>query len=383
MLQVFKSSNHYKQLVYYQDKWDVPIWIGEFCWETQTTRQPQFALAYIWENAIGFRYMADESMIKIFNKRGLGWLYWEYAKESFQNDRKNALASKYLKDVWKPSDPIPKLVVSGKQIQTEDGMPVLLKGVQLPFKDLVMYGGVEPTEETFQMLDEIGMNTVRLELVPEKLVPQEGVWDQKAFDTLEKALDLAEKHNIYVILVIHQYKESSFFGGLGFPSWYVQRYDFRKGDTGKFGKMWMARQHPFEDSWDFVVECWKKVIEVSKNRTIVAGYDLFNEPPGAPRKFYEYLSAQIEPLDPDKIHFADTPFLFKGMEDETKPNIHNLVLAPHIYDIWKLKLILIMFVTSTLLFLAAVVVIIISMVLMRRKRKKLRAHVQKKNAPSQ
>jgi len=354
MLSMFKSSEHYQKVEYYQDKWDVPIWVGEFVWETQTPKNRLLIPAYLWTRFTDFMYGADDSMARIVNnEQGWSWSYWEYEKVAFGDERKNEIFSKYIKGSWKPSDPIPKLVARGKEIQTEDGKPVILKGTNLPLKNLALYSELEANEETFQKLDRMGVNVVRIVINLDATMPKEGEWDQKSLDTLKKALDLAEKHHIYVILNIHKYQR------MGFPKWYVSRNkEFAVGnwDYEKFQKMFMTRQPPFEDSWDFIVEGWKEIINVSKGRNIVVGYDLFNEP-GRSYELYEYLSAKIEPLDPDKIHFAETIHLFVGMDSEEKPKINNLVLSPHLYGVWELYLPMV--ITSTLLPVIAVVFLFI------------------------
>lgn len=361
MLSLFKKSEHYQKVKYYQDKWNVPIWIGEFLWETRSPESFFLMPTFLWTHFTNFKYLADDSMAKIVNNEGWSWSYWEYEKTPFDDDKLNGIFSRYMKGSWRPDDPIPKLVAKDKEIQTEDGKTIILKGPNLPLKNLAFYSQLEVNEETFQKLDEMGANVVRIVINLDAMMPREGEWDQKSLETLKMALDLAEKHHIYVILNIHKFRF------LGFPQWYIQRY--KKGFDGnweKFRQMWLNRQPPFEDSWDFFVEGWKKIIEVSKDRNIVVGYDLLNEP-GQGYELYEYLSSQIEPFDLGKIHFAETMHLFRGMSSEEKPKIDNLVLSPHLYDIWQRNFVIIMFITSTLL---PVILIVSFLIVWIRKRRK-------------
>ena len=362
MVSLFKKSKHYQALEKYQTKWNVPIWVGEFIWETQSPRNPLMIPAFLWTRFTKFRYLADNSMAKIVDNESWGWSYWEYEKTAFEDDNLNQIFSKYLKSNWRPGDTTPKLVVKGKEIQTEDGSTVILKGPNLPLKNLAYYSNLEADEETFQKLDEMGANVVRIIINLDATMPQEGDWSQKSLDTLKNALDLAEKHHIYVVLNIHKYHF------LGFPKWYIQRYkDGFNGNYNKFSQMWLNRQPPFEDSWDFFVEGWKKIIEVSKGRNIVAGYDLLNEP-GRGYKLYEYLSEKIEPFDPGKIHFAETMHLFNDMTGEEKPKISNLVLSPHLYDIWRRNVFIILFITSTLLFPVVFFLILLARLFLSKRR---------------
>ena len=365
MLSLFKKSEHYQKVKYYQDKWNVPIWVGEFIWETQAPRRnPLMIPTFLWMRLSNFRYLADDSMAKIVNNEpGWSWSYWEYEKIAFGDENLDQIFSKYMKGSWKPSDPIPKLVAKGREIQTEDEKTVILKGPNLPLKNLAYYSKLETNEDTFQKLDDMGANVVRIIINLDATMPREGEWSQKSIDTLKQALNLAEKHRIYVILNIHKYKK------MGFPLWYVQRYsEFRKDDWDheKFFGMFLNRRPPFEDSWEFIVEAWKKIIEIGKGRNIVIGYDLFNEP-GKGYELYEYLSKQIEPFDPEKIHFAETMHLFRGMESDEKPKINNLVLSPHLYDIWKRNFFIIMAITSTLL---PIILIPIFLIVRRRRRRR-------------
>jgi len=373
MLSLFTFSEHYKKVKYYQDKWDVPVMVGEYIWETQRPESPLVIPAWLWTDLTDFGYLVDDSMTKIVNdEQGwYGWVHWEYEKVAFKDERLNEIFSKYMKGSWKPSDPVPKLVVKGKEIQTEDGMRVILKGTTLPLKHLAIYCELEANEETFQKLDNMGVNVVRIVTTLDALMPEEGVWNEKSFEVLNQSLNLAEKHHIYAIPSIEQWKASPYFGhgGKGFPSWYVQRYNVGfDGDWQKFNQMWINKEPPYEDSWAFVTEAWKKIIGVSKGRNIVAGYDLFSEPPGAPHRFYEYLSTQIEPLDVGKIHFANTMYIFWGMDSEDKPEIHNLVLYPHFYDVWKRGLYFVMFGTSLLFPIVSVISLTVLRLWLKRRK---------------
>lgn len=367
MLPLFKSSETYQMAQSYQNKWNVPVWVGEFVWETQTPENPLLLPATVWTRFTDFRYMADDSMAKIVNNEsGWSWGYWEYEKVSFSDEKMDAVFSKYINGSWRPSDPIPKLVVRGKDIQTEDGKTVILKGVNLPLKNLAMYSVLDANEDTFKKLDDIGVNVIRLQIDMADLQPKEGVWNQQALDTLKKAIDLAEEHHIYVIVNIHNYRCD------GFPSWYGNRYSNPGHDCGNFNYMWENRQHPYEDSWDFVVSGWAQIINITKGRNIVAGYDLFNEP-GATKngvELYEYIAGKIELLDPGKINFVETPFVFHGMTSDEKPKIDNLVLSPHFYTgVWEGNLWMVMFVTSTLLPIIVLIILIAIEVLSYLRRK--------------
>jgi len=340
MLRAFESSEHYRTLIKYRDFWDVPVWVGEFAFSMPSPRTSPLAISGIaWTSIAQLNYVAEQSMIKIMEKEGWGWSHWESEEASFNDENENAILSRYMKGSWKPNDPVPKLVVKGRGIQTEGGMPVVLKGESLPLKYLAFYGKLETDEGTFRKLDEMGMNSIRIIIDLDDLMPMEGDWNEKSFDTLKNALDLAEKHHMYVILDLHQYRGSSYFiDGCGFPPWYVQRSSGFKSenpeDWERFNDMWITKETPYEDSWQIVTEAWKKIINVSKGRNIVAGYDLFNEPPGQAYKFYEYLSAQLEPLDPGKIHFVETMHVFRDMNSGDKPKVNNLALSPHLYDVW-------------------------------------------------
>jgi len=361
MLSLFKKSEHYQKVKSAQEKWNVPVWVGEFIWETQAPRNLFMIPTFLWFRFSNFKYSADDSMARIVNEEpGWGWSYWEYEKGAFGDEKLNSIFSKYMKGSWRTSDPIPKLVARGKEIQTEDGKTVILKGPNLPLKHLATWGELQVSEEIFQKLEDMGANVVRIIINLDVTIPEEGEWSQKSIETLKQALNLVEKHHIYVILDIHKYRCS------GFPKWYMKRVSDSGPNCEKFNQMWLKKQPPLEDSWDFIVEGWKKIIEISKGRNIVIGYDLFNEP-GRGYELYEYLSAKITSLDPEKIHFAETQHLFRGMESDEKPEINNLVLSPHLYDIWKRNFFIVMIITSTLL---PIILIPIFLIIRRRRRRR-------------
>lgn len=334
----FDNSKHYINLVEIQQKWNVPVWVGEFAYMTFDEKTLR-AVRIIFERLYGTRYLMETNAAEIVNETGWGWGHFEYAEVSFTDERLNSIYNRFFKGIWKPSSPAPKLKAVGNEIMTENGERVLLKGQNLHLKYLSRFGWLLPTEELFEKFDLMGLNVIRLVIAPEELMPEQGVWNTNSLIAINQTLNLAEEHGIYVVVDLTQWRSSSYWGGHGFPEWYVKRYNFTKSEEDRinFAKMWQNREPPFQDSWEFLGMMWTKMIEITRYRNIVFAYDLMNEMYWNTIAVSEYLSDFIYPLDdPEKIHLVQTPFLFydmmtKNITDAYKPNIHNMVLSPHFY----------------------------------------------------
>jgi len=333
----FVENEHYQRVVDLQRSWNVPIWIGEFGSLFGTTGFAQslpLRPLLIYNRLFGFKPMAERTMVQVVNETGWDWTHWEYEPVSFTDAQLNSIFAPYFEGLWKPGQNIPRIVIDGTEFKTETGLSIVLKGQNVALKNLAFYGWRTP-DEVMPQLNSMGLNLIRVVITPESLMTHDGVWNEASLQVLNATLNLSERYGIYVILVMHQFLQSSFWSGSGFPPWYVKRYNFTANldDAAKFESMWTSKTAPFQDSWNFVLELWKKVINISRGRNIVVGYDLINEVYDNLIPLTEFISNEIEKIDPGKIHFIETPFLFKSLENQTKPNIHHMALSPHFYNL--------------------------------------------------
>jgi hypothetical protein len=120
-------------------------------------------------------------------------------------------------------------------------------------------GFIRPRD--FELIKSFGFNVVRLPFDSRMLMDESGKLRPDAFKWLDRGLDLAEQAGVYVILDMH--------GAPGGQS--------TMDHTGlrEQNKLWADPANQ-----DRMVELWTRLAERYKDRTVVAAYDLLNEPYG-------------------------------------------------------------------------------------------------------
>lgn len=117
------------------------------------------------------------------------------------------------------------------------------------------------TDRDFENIKSFGFNVVRLPFDSRMLMDEQGRMKPDAFRWIDHALDLAEKHGVYVILDMH--------GAPGSQS--IQDHTGRSGQN----RFWSDPVYPQR-----MAELWTRLAERYKARSVVAAYDLMNEPYG-------------------------------------------------------------------------------------------------------
>ena len=117
------------------------------------------------------------------------------------------------------------------------------------------------TQRDFSLIKSFGFNVVRLPFDSRLLIDAQGKLLPNAFKYLDRGLEMAEKAGVYVILDMH--------GAPGSQS--------KMDHTGKRdqNKLWGSSQRQ-----DQIVELWRTISQRYKNRSVVAAYDILNEPYG-------------------------------------------------------------------------------------------------------
>ena len=189
-------------------------------------------------------------------------------------------------------------------------------------------------------LHDHGFNSVRLGVLFQAVMPQQGVVDQNYLQAMDRVVQLLTSRGIYVLFDFHQDVYNQKFGGEGFPDWAV--YDdgiphvipapFPAGyflpETGRaFDNLWDNHLN----LWDHYRTAWKAVAQKWKSQDHHGGYDLLNEPypgtvwltcanpVGCPvfddqklQPFYEHVMAGIREVDASNLVFLEPNFLFSG-----------------------------------------------------------------------
>lgn len=165
----------------------------------------------------------------------------------------------------------------------------------------------------YKKVKEAHLNCVRLPFIHDLMDEPGGL-----FPWLDKAIEKASKHNVYVILDMH--------GAPGRQS--------NEDHTGEEGSNLLFQVGAMVDK---TVELWSKIAKRYKDNPTVAGYNLLNEPSGAANtatlhivhdRIYRAIRAH------DTRHMIIVEDGFKGID--RMPNIdaigwQNVVLSTHLY----------------------------------------------------
>lgn len=126
---------------------------------------------------------------------------------------------------------------------------------------MTMYRDGYITPRDFDLIRSFGFNLVRLPFDSRMLIDGEGKLRPDAFKYLDRGLEMAEKAGVYVIVDMH--------GAPGSQS--------NMDHTGKrdLNQLWSNPKLQ-----DQMVELWRIIADRYKGRSVVAAYDLLNEPDG-------------------------------------------------------------------------------------------------------
>lgn len=151
-------------------------------------------------------------------------------------------------------------------------------------------------------------------------------WRSDAFQALDRIVDLAEQHQIYVIIDLH--------GAIG-----SQSNNPSTGQTNT-NQYWSSSSAKTDTAW-----MWWQIANHYKGRPYVAGYDLLNEPfpnQGASDKDkqavlteYNRLYNSIRSADPDHIIFIENTFgawNWSMLPDPASQGWTNVVYESHLYQ---------------------------------------------------
>ncbi|BBI31985.1 glycoside hydrolase family 5 protein [Cohnella abietis] len=191
------------------------------------------------------------------------------------------------------------------------------------------------TREDVKRMAELGYNSLRIPIGWRVLMEDEpGIaWKEEGFALIDRCLDWCEEFGLYAFLDIH-----------GAPG----------GQTGSniddsvddFPRLFTD-----EDSWNKCIELWKEIARRYRDRWIVGGYDLLNEPlrPGLWEDkhqsylvqrlvaFYEEVIPQIRAIDPHHMlsveghHWAtDMSVFYKKYDDNMVIHFHRYACMPSV-----------------------------------------------------
>jgi endoglycosylceramidase len=229
------------------------------------------------------------------------------------------------------------LRTEGVQILDAKGKVALLRGVNYPGYDECSFRDGYPalhSQATYSRFASLGFNVVRLPISWAMLEPKAGIFDLSYLaNYINKDVQWAKLYGLYIVLDMHQYYWAKEFGGCGVPSWALQQYTSSKASMVQFvSNFWIN-----DTLQNHVADVWTKIARIYANESIVAGYDVLNEPfvytsvipylnATNVNRFYSQVIASIRSVDSSHIIFLEPANMYSNVEFGK-----NIVWSPHFY----------------------------------------------------
>jgi endoglycosylceramidase len=303
---------------------------------------------------------------------GSVWIYYPFKKD-FVMDQKQLkifvvfvavmIASLFASCKWLPdhdydaggsaADTPAPIHTDGRWFKDEMGRVVIFRGINIcntVKRDPWHYW---TGEREWDYVHEWGMNLVRLLIGWEPLEPEKGQYSEWLLETqTDQQIAWAEERGINILLDMHQDVYGPAVSGNGAPAW-ATRTDIPFKHQSPWGINYFARAtvESYDRFWidtelqDHFIGAWLLAVRRYRDREIVIGYDLYNEPfPGtfAPwsfsrnilGKFQDRVSIAIRRLDANRIIFYEPlTFVSAGMPALLPPPaVDGAAYAPHFYD---------------------------------------------------
>ena len=175
-------------------------------------------------------------------------------------------------------------------------------------------------ELDFKNIKELGFNCIRLPFNHKLIEKQDRKFslNKEGIDLLKKVISWCEKYNIYCILDMH--------AGPG-----SQNEDWHSDSAGK-ALLWTDKK-----CQERFFKLWEHLAENFKDKAIVAGYDILNEPvirknaKKLLRPFYKEAVGRIRNIDKNHIIFLEGNLWSQDLEDIAEPFTDNLSYSAHFY----------------------------------------------------
>ncbi len=182
-------------------------------------------------------------------------------------------------------------------------------------------------EADIKAMAQLGYNSVRLPLNAWHLMPEEPeiCFCEESFEIIKEVLDWCEKYQVYAILDLHAAPGGQ--SGIGCDDGIDDR----------------AHMFTEPESRERTIRMWEEIAERFCDRTIIAGFDLLNEPlsgRGMMRRrkeladFYDELIPRIRQKDPNHILMLEGTGFSNDLgifDHEYDPEYKNWCIATHYY----------------------------------------------------
>lgn len=187
------------------------------------------------------------------------------------------------------------------------------------------------TEKEIAYLEEGGANVVRITLNYRHFESDEKPFQylEKGFERLDQVLGWCEKHNLYAIIDLHAIQGSQS------PDWHAD-------STARYAGFWNDKS-----CQERFFALWKEIARRYKNRSVVAGYEIMNEPATGQilqlpepyvsnwdllNRIYRRAVEEIREVDPNHIIILDGDNWSKNFDGLDAPFADNLAYSSHNYS---------------------------------------------------
>ena len=230
----------------------------------------------------------------------------------------------FVQEFWMATSCLPSFE-TGRYTQRR-GFEAMLKNPNLRPEDIRVLEAVYIDnfikEEDFKRVSGLHLNAIRINFSVYNLTDDGENVRKGGFDKLDWALDMAEKYSLYVILDLH--------GAIG-----SQNMDHHSGDDSQFNLYGNAENRRK------TVHLWEQIAEHFKDRTIVCGYDLLNEPRRKKHRyggkrcfdFYDELYKAVRKIDPNHMIFVECFSFPNHGADFQDYGWKNICYEYHIYNL--------------------------------------------------
>ncbi len=276
---------------------------------------------------------------------------------------------------WALSELTPLNVQDGRIVDGHGGT-VILRGVGVNQLGDFFQGhpDIEPTlpleKRDFELMEALGLNSVRLVVSWSALEPERGVYDEDYIARVRQAVDWARESRIYVIVDMHQDAWGKYIasptdveceaprtpnvGWDGAPQW-ATLTDGLDTCILRTRELAPAVERAWQSFWEDrdgiqerFVAAWARLASEFRDDPVVVGYDILNEPnwgedldtcirthlPGMHRRALEAIRATEDAGHHKIIFFEPTALWSAYPQEEAVPftDDPNIVYAPHIYN---------------------------------------------------
>ncbi len=241
-----------------------------------------------------------------------------------------------------------RLRSDGTWLRDRAGRVVVLRGMNYSGLEFGKQPGgrLGPEEADFAQMASWGVNVIRLPIAWNYLEPSPGVFDRRHLrDVVDPVVRWTHRHDIAVVLELHQFMWSPCTGGNGVPAWTCTGKGYSKDLGGA-----LQAEHDF---WagalapdgrplvDHLLDAWRLVARRYRGSKVV-GFDFLNEPLDLTDTafendtlypFYRRAVDTVRGAGARQPIFLEPPLTRNlGIRAHPEPvGDDNLVYAPHLY----------------------------------------------------